>query len=318
MGDMFATMGSIGLVPVIRIDDASKAAKLGATLKAAGLHLVEVTMRTASAAEAMRIMTAECPGLTVGAGTVTSPELAEKAVAAGARFIVAPGFNPATIDWCQAMGIPVLPGLNNASLVEAGLAKGLKVFKFFPAEASGGLAMIDALAGPFGDIQFVPTGGIDQRNIGSYAAHRSVLAVGGSWMVKPDLIATDAWDEIAKLCSQAIAAVHGFSFFHLGINRPDEAGAQETASILERMGFPSRQTNMSIFAGTEFEVMKLPFRGAMGHIGMRCNNVERALAFLEPLGFKSVPDSVTIDKGVMQFTYLDRELGGFALHLARY
>jgi len=318
MNDLFAAMGSIGLVPVIRIDDPGKASKLGATLQAAGLRIVEITMRTSAAEEAIRIMAAEFPGLTVGAGTVTSPALATKAVAAGARFIVAPGFNPATIDWCQAKGIPVLPGINNASLVEAGLEKGLSTFKFFPAEASGGLAMIDALAGPFGAVQFVPTGGIDQKNIGPYAAHKSVLAVGGSWMVKPDLMASDAWDEIAKLCTQAMAAVQGFSFFHLGVNQPDEAAATEVASILERMGFPSRQTQMSIFAGTDFEIMKLPFRGSMGHIGLRCNNVERALAFLAPLGFKSVAESAKIDKGVMQFTYLDKELGGFAVHLARY
>jgi 2-dehydro-3-deoxyphosphogluconate aldolase/(4S)-4-hydroxy-2-oxoglutarate aldolase len=317
MHELFRIIGDIGLVPVIKLDDAAKAADLGKTLLAAGLPVAEVTFRTAAAEEAIRRMSAECPGLMVGAGTVISVALARKAVAAGARFIVSPGYNPATVDWCLEQGVPVLPGVNNPSMIEAGLEKGLDIFKFFPAEASGGLAMLDAMAAPFGQIQFVPTGGIDLANLGAYAANPAVLAVGGSWMVKADLIAGGQWDAIGALCRQAVAAVHGFSFAHLGFNQADAGQATATADILAAMGFPLKDGPLSIFAGTAFELMKSPFRGSMGHIAMRCNNIERALAFLDRFGFKADTNSARVEKGRLSFIYLDRELGGFALHLLR-
>jgi 2-dehydro-3-deoxyphosphogluconate aldolase/(4S)-4-hydroxy-2-oxoglutarate aldolase len=201
MHELFKTLGNIGLVPVIKIDDAGKAAALGKALLKGGLPVAEVTFRTAAAEEAIRRMSGECPGLIVGAGTVINPDLAKKAIAAGAKFIVSPGFNPATVDYCLERGVPILPGANNPSLIEEGLSKGLEVFKFFPAEASGGLAMINALAAPFGTIKFVPTGGIDAANLSEYAKNDAILAIGGSWMVKAELIGEDKWDDISALCA---------------------------------------------------------------------------------------------------------------------
>ena len=318
MNSVLKTIQDIGLVPVIKIEDARKSVPLGNALAAGGIPVAEVTFRTAAAEDSIRAMVAECPGLLVGAGTVINVELARKAIAAGARFIVSPGFNPATVDYCLEQGIPVLPGCNNASLIEAGLAKGLEVFKFFPAEASGGVSMIDALAGPFGNVKFVPTGGIDASNVGDYARRDSVLAIGGSWMVKADLVAAERWDEIQLLCESAVAAVHGFSFAHVGLNQDDAATAAETSGLLERFGFPLKDGTKSIFAGTTFEVMKMPFRGACGHIGFKTYNVERALAYLGRFGFKGVEETAAMEKGRIKLIYLDKEVGGFAIHLGRY
>jgi len=317
MNDFFKTVAEVGLVPVIKIDDAAQAPALGKALLAGGIPVAEITFRTAAAEEAIRRLRGECPGLVVGAGTVINARLAEKALAAGASFIVSPGFNPATVDYCLERDVPILPGANNPSLIEAGLEKGLEVFKFFPAEASGGIAMINALAAPFGGVKFVPTGGIDPANLADYARNEAVLAVGGSWMVKADLINGENWDEITRLSAEAVAAVQGFAFMHLGINQENAAVAAGTAALFGRFGLALKDGNSSIFAGSAFEVMKLPFRGTRGHIGFSCHNVERALAYLARFGFKGVPETAKEEKGRLKVIYLDQEIGGFAVHLVR-
>lgn len=317
MHQLFKTISDIGLVPVIKIDDAAKAAGLGKALAAGGIPIAEVTFRTAAAEESIRRLSAECPELILGAGTVINVELAKKAIDAGAKFVVAPGFNPATVDYCIERGVPVVPGCSNPSLIEAGLEKGLEVFKFFPAEASGGIEMIKALAAPFGSIKFVPTGGIEASNLAEYAKNDAVLAIGGSWMVKADLINGEKWSEITELCAQAVAAVHGFSLAHIGINQKDAEEADRTACILAKLGLPLKDGNSSIFAGSSFEVMKSPFRGTMGHLAIKCFNVERALAYLGRFGFQGVDETAKEEKGRLKVIYLDKELGGFAVHLLR-
>ena len=317
MHETLKVLAGIGLVPVIKIEEAAKAVPLGKALVAGGIPVAEVTFRTAAAEEAIRSMVGECPDLLVGAGTVINTDLAKKAIAAGAAFIVSPGFNPAVVDYCLSRGVPILPGVNNPSHIEAGLEKGLDAFKFFPAEASGGIAMLDALAGPFGSVKFVPTGGIDASNVGDYAKRDSVLAIGGSWMVKADLIAAEKWDEIIALCSAAVAAVNGFSFAHLGMNHADATAAGATANILAALGLPLKDGASSIFAGGSFEVMKTPFRGTLGHIAIKCYNLERALAYLGRFGFSGVEETAKMQKGRLKVIYLDKELAGFALHLLR-
>jgi 2-dehydro-3-deoxyphosphogluconate aldolase/(4S)-4-hydroxy-2-oxoglutarate aldolase len=311
------TIQGIGLVPVIKIEDAKNAVPLGTALTAGGIPVAEVTFRTAAAEDSIRAMVAECPGLLVGAGTVINVELAKKAITAGAKFIVSPGFNPATVDYCLERGVPVLPGASNPSLIEAGLEKGLDVFKFFPAEASGGVAMIDALAAPFGAIKFVPTGGIDAANVGDYIKRDAVLAVGGSWMVKADLVAAGKWDDIRALCETAVAAIHGFSFAHLGINHADEDGAQSSMDLLAKFGFPAKNGNSSIFASSSVELIKKTAAGTHGHIAVKTFNVERALSYLKRFGIKEKSETASMDKGHIKSVYLDVEVGGFAVHLIR-
>ncbi|MEM5948100.1 bifunctional 4-hydroxy-2-oxoglutarate aldolase/2-dehydro-3-deoxy-phosphogluconate aldolase [Spirochaetia bacterium 38H-sp] len=317
MNDMLQKIGKIGLVPVIKINNPSHAVPLGKALISGGIPVAEVTFRTDAAEEAIRRMREELPDLIVGAGTVISPELAKKAVAAGASFIVSPGFNQKTVEWCLENDVPVLPGINNPSLIEQGLSLGLDVFKFFPAENYGGASMLKALSAPFGSVKFVPTGGINANNLADYARLDSVLAIGGSWMVKSDLIDNEQWEQIAALCREARLKLQGFSFVHMGINQENADQARETASILSVMGFPVNEGSASIFAGSVFEVMKSPLRGANGHIAIGCFNVERALEYLAQYGFKGVQETARTENGRLKLIYLDKEVGGFALHLIR-
>lgn len=315
MDTMLKKLFSVGLVPVIKIDDVAQAAPLGTALVEGGIPVAEVTFRTPAAADAIRAMRDSCPELLVGAGTVINTELARRAIDAGARFIVSPGFNPLVVDFCREHAVPIIPGINSPSQIEAGLEKGLVNFKFFPAEQSGGIRMIDALAAPFPQISFMPTGGIDASNVGEYAKRACVLAIGGSWMVKSDLIASGNWEGISSLCRGALASLHGFEFSHLGINERDEASASDTAGRLALFGFGVRDAVSSLFAGSEFEIMKGSGHGNHGHIALCCNNVERALARLETQGWNARQETIKREKGRISVAYLDRELGGFAVHL---
>ncbi len=317
MHPILSQLGSIGLVPVVKIDDAQKAVPLAKALIDGGLPCAEVTFRTAAAETAIAAIARAYPEMLVGAGTVINVELAKKAVAAGAKFIVSPGFNPAVVDWCLENNVPIVPGVNNPSGVEAGLERGLEVLKFFPAEASGGVAMLDALAGPFSQVSFMPTGGIDLKNLPDYAKRRNVLAIGGTWMVKADLIDREDWAAIAQLCAEARAAIHGFTFAHVGINAKDADDATSVAGRFALFGFAPKAGNKSIFNDTVIEVMKGPFRGDRGHIGLKCWNIERALAYLEPYGFRGVEETAQYDKGKLSVIYLEPEVSGFAVHLVR-
>ncbi len=317
MNPILEKIGRIGLVPVVKIEDAAKAPLLAKALISGGLPCAEVTFRTEAASDAIRAMTGSYPDMLVGAGTVINVSLAEKAVSAGARFIVSPGFNPSVVDWCLERNVPIVPGVSNPSGVEAGLEKGLEVLKFFPAEASGGTAMLDALSGPFAQVMFMPTGGIDLKNLGDYAKKTNVLAVGGSWMVRSDLIESGSWDAITALCREAVTAVHGFAFAHLGINQKHGEEAAETANLLSLFDFGQKNGTSSIFCDTVIEVMKSPFRGTMGHIGLKCWNIERALAYLGQFGILGLEETAKKEKGVLTVIYLDREIGGFAIHLVR-
>ncbi|MDX9810032.1 MAG: bifunctional 4-hydroxy-2-oxoglutarate aldolase/2-dehydro-3-deoxy-phosphogluconate aldolase [Sphaerochaetaceae bacterium] len=207
MSEVFSTIKSIGIVPVIKLENPKDSLKLGKALVEGGLLAAEVTFRTKSAAESIALLKREFPALTTGAGTVLTIEQAEAAIAAGASYIVTPGFNPRIVDFCLSKGMPVMPGINSPSQVEQGLERGLKLLKFFPAEVSGGLKMLKALHGPYADVSFVPTGGVDASNVESYLQLPYVAAIGGSWMVKEDLIASGQYGRITALCAEAVALV---------------------------------------------------------------------------------------------------------------
>jgi len=207
MTELFERIRTAGLVPVIKLDEAAQARGLGKALVEGGLMVAEVTFRTAAAAEAIRMLRKEYPALLVGAGTILTIDQAKASVDSGAVFAVTPGFNPKIVSYFIDRGIPVVPGVNSPTQVEMGLEMGLKVLKFFPAEASGGVKMLKALSGPYTDVRFMPTGGIDETNLSSYLALPNVLACGGSWMVKDELIAKGRFDEIARISGEAVALV---------------------------------------------------------------------------------------------------------------
>ena len=196
----------VRLVPVIVIDDPANAVPLAQALTDGGLPCAEVTFRTPRAAEALARISAECPNLLAGAGTVLSPDQAARARQAGAQFIVAPGFSPAVVDYCREHDIPVFPGVCTPTEIEAALAKGLDVLKFFPAEPMGGVPFLKVVSAPYVGVRFIPTGGVSPANLASYLALKSVVACGGSWMAPADWIAAKQFDRIREVAREATAA----------------------------------------------------------------------------------------------------------------
>lgn len=197
----------IGIVPVVVLEDARDAAPLGKALLEGGLPCAEVTFRTACAEECIRIMSSEYPELLVGAGTVLTTEQVDRAVAAGAKFIVSPGFDPEVVDYCLEKNILVLPGCVTPSEVAQAVKRGLKVVKFFPAEQFGGLATLKALAAPYVGLSFMPTGGIGPKNVREYLSYDRLVACGGSWMVKGDLVKNGDFEKITELTREAAGIV---------------------------------------------------------------------------------------------------------------
>ena len=207
MNEILEKIGALRLVPVVKIENSKDAVPLGQALLEARLPLVEITFRTAAAEGAIRALTAELPEVLVGAGTVLSVDQVKLAVDTGACFMVAPGFNPAVVDYCIDHNICVVPGVNNPSQIERALERKLNVVKFFPAEASGGLPFLKAVAAPYNDLLFLPTGGINLQNLMTYLSFPRVIACGGSWMVGSDLIASRNFRQIKKLAQEAVAAI---------------------------------------------------------------------------------------------------------------
>lgn len=189
---------AIKIVPVIAINDVAHALPLAKVLVENGLPCAEVTFRTEAAAESIRIMREAYPELLIGAGTVLTSAQVDEAIAAGADFIVSPGLNPTTVKYCQQRNIAIIPGVNNPSLVEQAMEIGLRTLKFFPAEPSGGIAMLKALSAVY-PVSFMPTGGINPNNAQEYLALKSVVACGGTWMVPTDLMDKGDWDALAEL-----------------------------------------------------------------------------------------------------------------------
>jgi len=201
--DFEAFIAALRVIPVVEISRVDDAVPLARALVDAGLPCAEITFRTASAAQAIEAIATSVPDIRVGAGTVVTVAQAEAALAAGASFIVAPGFDPAVVDFALEHDVPIMPGVCTPTEVGMALGRGLSVLKLFPAEAAGGVAYLKALAAPFGGVRFVPTGGIGPDNLAAYLAVKQVIACGGSWMVKKALIAAGEFDTIRTLATQA-------------------------------------------------------------------------------------------------------------------
>ncbi|MGL1891208.1 MAG: bifunctional 4-hydroxy-2-oxoglutarate aldolase/2-dehydro-3-deoxy-phosphogluconate aldolase [Spirochaetaceae bacterium] len=206
--DIAKEIERIAIIPVIAIDNVKDAEPLAEALVNAGLPAAEITFRTAAAREAISVISKKYPGILTGAGTVLTIDQAKQAVDAGSKFVVSPGFNPTVVDYCIDNNIPIYPGVNNPSGIEAALEKGLSVLKFFPAEASGGINMVKSMTAPYGDkVKFMATGGVNLKNVLSYLESPYICACGGSWMVKSDLINNGQFDKIEQLCKDAVDLV---------------------------------------------------------------------------------------------------------------
>ena len=313
--DVLKRLAQSGVVPVVVLEDAKDAVPTAKAMLAGGIDVMEITFRTAAAADSIKAVAQECPDMVVGAGTVINLEQCKLAVECGAKFIVSPGYDEETVAWCCDNGIPVTPGCVTPTEIMMALKHGLKVLKFFPANVYGGLSAIKSLAGPFGGVKIIPTGGVNAQNLAEFISSPYIHAVGGSWICPKADIAAGNFDKITALCKEARKTLLGFEVAHIGINTPDADAAMDVCKAFnDAFDFNVKQGNSSNFASTGVEVMKTMFKGANGHIAIRTNKMIPAIAEMERRGYELDMDSVK-DKNNIKAVYFKNEIGGFAVHL---
>lgn len=314
--DVLKKMAGCGIVPVVVIDDAKDAVPTAKAMLAGGVDVMEITFRTAAAADAIAAVAKECPEVLVGAGTIITLEQCKRAVNAGAKFIVMPGFDREVVVWCVENNIPVTPGCVTPTEIMEALKLGIKVIKFFPASVYGGLSAMKALCGPFGNIKFIPTGGVNAQNVGEYISAPFIHAVGGSWVCAKADIAAGNFEKITAFCKEARNSLTGFEVAHLGINTENE---ETSDAVCEEFGkafnFAVKKGSSSNFSTNSIEVMKSNYLGANGHIAIRTNSMEVALDELSKRGYEVDMSTAKYKGDTMIAVYLKNEIGGFALHL---
>lgn len=309
-------LGQFGLVPVVVIDNADDALSTADALTAGGLPVMEITLRTAVAIDAIRIIAQKCPNVLLGAGTVFTLEQCKASVEAGAKFIVSPGFDLELVEWCLKNGVAVIPGCVTPTEITRAVATGLNVLKFFPANVYGGVSAMKALSAPFGMVKFIPTGGINLQNLSEFADAPYVHAVGGSFMCTKADITAGNFDRITQLTKEAIKKMLGFEMKHIGINTVDDTDSEKVAKALcLAFGFDYIPGNSSNFAGRGIEVVKGKGTGGMGHIAIACNNLTRAAQYLDNMGVAIDWSNGKDKNGRLMSVYLRDEYAGFAIHL---
>ena len=319
MNETLQRVYEIGIIPVIAIEDAAQAVPLARALVAGGLPAAEITFRTAAAEDAIRAIVKEVPEMLVGAGTVLTCEQADRAMAAGASFIVAPGYDPNVTQHVIDKGGIMMPGTASAGEMQQAMNQGCETLKFFPAEANGGVAMLKNIGAALKTAKWMCTGGVSAKNVNDYLGYDQIVAVGGTWMCKSELIKAGRWDEISALCKEAVRTMLGFELAHVGVNCENEGEAEATAKALCALfGFDYKAGNSSIFAGKAVECMKKPGRGKNGHIAIGTNSVDRAAYHLGRQGVEFLEESRMVDaKGRTKAIYFKQELSGFAIHLVQ-
>lgn len=315
MNDILKRIGQYGLVPVIKLDDIKDALPLADALMEGGLPVAEVTFRTETAEESIKLISSQRPDMLVGAGTVLTQNQLFRAIDAGAKFIISPGFDKKLVEMCIKTGVPIIPGVSTPSEIQAAADMELTVVKLFPAEALGGTAYIKAVSAAYKNIRFIPTGGVSQTNLKEYLALPQVFACGGSWMVKPEYF--NDMETVKKLTREAMSVVLGFEMDHIGINCDSEDEAIRTAALLEKLfGFGIRNGNNSIFCSGTIELVKTNGRGCNGHIALKTNSIDRALCYLQAAGLTALPETAKYAaNGKIKAVYLDMDICGFAIHL---
>ncbi len=297
MNAVLERIGKIGIVPVVKLEEAEDACALAEALCRGGLPCAEITFRTKAAPMAIRRMREHFPHMCLGAGTVLHPGQVDEAVEAGAEFIVSPGFRPEVVKYCLDKKILVVPGISIPSEIEQAIALGLEVVKFFPAEQSGGLAKIKAMAAPYGNMRFIPTGGIHEGNLRTYLDFPGILACGGSWMVSGELTAGHEWDKIEKLTRNAVNTMLGFAVHGVGLlEQPAEK--EEAIRRMEKL------FGLSAF---------------YNQIVIETNYMERAVHYLETIHQAAFDKSSAAwdEQGRMKSICLAGKIGGFSVKLVK-
>lgn len=315
----FELAKELGIVPIFQVPGEEYAAPLAKALTEGGIPLAEVMFRNEHGEAAIRSMKEACPEMCVGAGTVLTIEQVECAKAAGADFIVAPGFDPEIVKKAQELGLEVLPGCVTPTEVNEARKLGLSVYKFFPVRTAGGIDAICEISGPYAGASFVVTGGLVMEDIKKYLVCDKIAAVGGGFVTPDEMILDKDWEGIKALCQKARKEVLDFSLMHVGINgKSAEDGLGMAKRFAEIFDLPMKDGEKSAFAGSIAEFGKVKFPGTVGHIAIGTPSVERAAAYLKSKGigireeFKNIaPDGTWIA------AYLDEEIGGFAVHLLK-
>ncbi|MBU3819910.1 MAG: bifunctional 4-hydroxy-2-oxoglutarate aldolase/2-dehydro-3-deoxy-phosphogluconate aldolase [Candidatus Faecalibacterium intestinavium] len=319
MNPIIEKVYQIGIIPVIAFNSVDEALPLCKALSDGGLPAAEVTFRTACAEDCIRLIHKEMPDMLLGAGTVLTKDQVDRAMDAGASFIVSPGFDPNVCAYVYEKGGLMMPGTCSAGEMQQAMNLGCEAIKFFPAEANGGVNMLKNIGGALKTAKWMCTGGINAKNVNEYLGYDQIFAVGGTWMCKSDVIKAQQWDKITAMCKEAVDTMLGLKLVHIGINAGSEDEAMAIANLLGGLlSMKVTPGNSSIFVGNkEFEIMKQPGRGAKGHIAIGCNNVDRAIYHLSRRGVKFDLDSKNVKNGKTISCYLADEIGGFAFHLVQ-
>ncbi len=317
MEKIIQTIHNIGLVPVVKISKSDSSIPLANALIRGGIPCVEITFRTHEAQESIKLISEKVPEMLVGAGTILSIEQVDRAVSAGAKFIVSPGLDTTVVDYCIQNNILIIPGVNTPSDIQKALQYGIKTLKFFPAEASGGLHLIKALKGPFPNIRFIPSGGINETNIVEYLANPNIIACGGTWMVKDSLINERKFDQIEQLSLRAIHLVLGFRFHHFYINYPDILDAKNiTQEINSLFGFSYLKNKESNIIGSFIDIHQGTSKTKVGQIFISTNSLDRACFYLGLKGLELDKETkVNKDDDFFKSVSLKNPIGGFSIHL---
>lgn len=316
MDGILERISNRGVVPVAVFEDVMNAVPTAKALLAGGIEVMEITLRTKAGLDSIKAVAQSCPDMLVGAGTVLTLEQAKQCVDEGAKFIVSPGFNKIQAEWCVSNRVTVIPGCVTPTEIMQALELEISVLKFFPANIYGGLEAIKALVGPFGNVKFIPTGGVNAGNLGEFAASPHIHAVGGSWLCsKADIVAGN-FDKITTLSKEAMQSLMGFELAHVGINTSDP---DILAAVLERLGaafgIPVKPGNTSNFADTPFEIMKSMYLEDNGHIAIKTNNVNRAIAYLKKKGFEADMETAKYKGDSIIAVCLKDEIDGFSIQL---
>ena len=309
----------IGIIPVIAFNSVDEALPLCKALAEGGLPAAEVTFRTACAEECIRKIHEEMPEMLLGAGTVLTKDQADRAMAAGASFIVAPGFDPEVCKHVIDKGGIMMPGTCSAGEMQQAMNMGCEALKFFPAEANGGVGMLKNIGAALKGARWMCTGGVNAKNVNDYLGYDQIFAVGGTWMCKSDVIKAGDWAKITAQSKEAVDTMLGLKLLHVGINTDNEEEAMKVANLIGAMlNMKVAPGNSSIFVGNkEFEIMKKPGRGTNGHIAILTNNVDRAIYHLGQRGVKFDMDSKNVKDGKTVAIYFADEIAGFAFHLVQ-
>ena len=312
MSEILNQLSKIGIVPVIKIDDSADAAPLAKALIEGGLPCAEVTFRTPCAKKAISIISREYPEMLVGAGTVLTREQVDDAIEAGAKFIVSPGFNPEMVKYIQSLGIPMMPGAATPGEMEQAMSLGLTNIKFFPAEANGGVAKLKALAGPYQAAKWMPTGGVNAKNLNDYLSFERIIACGGTWLATSADIAKGDWDGITAKCKEAVKTMLGFKLHSVSVYGNNEGAEKDAKFLCNLFGFEYKETEYGVCADGAVCFSKED-SDAKGCIVISTLNGNRAMAYVQRMGVEVDPDIWYDEKGNVSCFGLKDTVAGFEI-----